>query len=505
MQEEPVMYPISVNNKQGPVILISRQIEYTFPMGYAYLAGYLREHGEPVEVMFRPRKITEQFVDEVLAKKPILIAFGGLFGEMEEIRNWIKLFHAKNRGRVPIVIGGHMVSPTPELAMRKLGADFGVIGEGEIILYELVRAIRDGADVTKIGGLIVRTDNGLVSTGKGTIIEDLSQIPKIPFDLFPVQDWLPIGEWYASHYSNAHWHYGDWVIPVHGGRGCPYACNFCYHHSRARYRPMPDMIAESKEALEKYSGNFLYFGDDLVIGNQKRANLLVDELEKNNIHIPYSISIRFDILKRLDEATLLRLKESGCRIMGLGIESGSDRILKIIGKNCTAEDILTQLKRLKDGGILPAVSVMVGQYTETREDVEMTISLMCQSIKDNPLINYNVSICTPFPGSELYAKIFEDGLLKTEEEYYERFFFGKHRIGDWNQVVNLSSMTDEEVIEMYKRAWAEYRKAKRKELGYESQMFGLMCIAINKAFPFLPKPWLLALDKKRLRYFGVME
>jgi hypothetical protein len=129
--------------------------------------------------------------------------------------------------------------------------------------------------------------------------------------------------------------------------------------------------------------------------------------------------------------------------------------------------------------------------------------LMRRAVIDNPLINFNFTICTPFPGSKLYNLIFEKGLMKTEEEYYDKYFYGKYRVGEWNQIVNLSDMKDDEVIEMYNRIWSEYKKVKREELGVKVQLFGMMCIAINKVFPFLPKPFLITLDKKRIGYFGV--
>jgi anaerobic magnesium-protoporphyrin IX monomethyl ester cyclase len=88
--------------------------------------------------------------------------------------------------------------------------------------------------------------------------------------------------------------------------------------------------------------------------------------------------------------------------MGLGIESGSDRILKIIGKNFTAQGIKDQLERLRDAGILPTVSIMAGQLTETKEDVDASIRLMRDSVRSNPSIQYGFSITTPFPGSPLY-------------------------------------------------------------------------------------------------------
>ncbi len=518
------VYPIPEANRNGPVILISRKIEYVFPMSYAYLAGYLREKGEPVEILFRPKRIAEHkdFIESIISKKPILIAFGGLFPELEQIREWIELFSKEDRS-CPIVIGGQMVSPTPNLAMEKTRADFGIIGEGEIILHELVVALRTYSDISKIGGLVIRTNEGVHKTGPGKIIEDLSFLPKIPFNLFPQQDWLPIGKWYACNISQVHWHYSDRVIPVHGGRGCPYRCNFCYHHSKPRYRPIPEMIKESKDALIVYNGNFLYFGDDLVISTPERAKQLVEEISKNNLNISYSISTRFDILEKLDDELLIQIKRSGCRIMGLGIESGSDRILKIIGKNCTSTDIIIQLKRLKDVGILPTVSMMVGQYTETLEDVERSIKLMQKAVQENPNINFAFTITTPFPGSRLYELIFKKGLLQNEQEYYDRYFFGRSKVGDWNQIVNMSAMSDDEIRLMYNLIRKKYLEEKREALGYKVILFDITYLGVCKFLTFIisvlsknrifrrPSKYikesienmLIALDKKRLLLHGV--
>lgn len=518
------VYPINEENRNGPVLLISRKISYTFPMGYAYLAGYLQEKGEPVKVLFRPHNNEEkqQFVESVIRKKPVLVAFGGLFPELEEIRIWVELF-LQAKINFPIVIGGQMVSPNPELAMEKIEADFGVIGEGELILHELVLALRTHSDITKIGGLIIRTDTGFLKTGPGNIIEDLSLLPKIPFDLFPQEDWLPIGEWYARNIPQAHWYFSDRVIPVHGGRGCPYRCNFCYHHSKPRFRPIPDMIAEAKAALILFRGNYLYFGDDLVISTPERAKQLVEELSKNKLDVSYHISTRFDILSKLDDNLLNQIKKSGCRAMGIGVESGSDRILKIIGKNCTSKEMIIQLKRLKEVGIVPTLSIMVGQYTETRDDVEQSIKLMQTVVRENPNINFAFTITTPFPGSRLYELIFKKGLLQNEQEYYDRYFFGEYKAGDWNQIVNMSDMNDDEVIQMHNLITKIYTQEKKATLGYKvifyEKNFRRLCQFYTIFRSVLPtqgifsrpikyltlniEKIIITLDKKRLKYRGI--
>ena len=187
--------------------------------------------------------------------------------------------------------------------------------------------------------------------------------------------------------------------------------------------------------------------------------------------------------------------------MGLGIESGSDRILKLIGKNCTAETILNQLERLKNVGILPTVSIMVGQHTETKEDVMKSIELMIKSVRSNPNIQYAFSITTPFPGSPLYEHIFRERYLKDHQEFYDRYFSNQ---GDWFQVVNLSKMSDNEVIRMHKKIRKEYRREKINALGLTVFMIGSLQIVLgiikrqfaNKIFSLFPQnPFFIKITK----------
>ena len=446
--------------RDGPVVLVSRPIEFTFPLSYAYLAGYLLQQDENVKIVFRQPDHTA-LVKQIMDLNPVLVGFGNLYPELREISHFIKLLNQAGR-RFPIVIGGQMVSPIPEFAVKVTGADFAVVGEGEIILHQLVCALREGKDASDIKGLAVRQGNQVVLTGPGPFIEDLSKLPPVPYELFPEREWLHLGRWYNMNCPQPHWRFTDRVINVHGGRGCPFKCNFCYHHSTARYRPIDLMLAEAQEALERFNGNMLYFSDDLVLLTPKRARELVAGLRALRRPVEYSVSTRFDILDRLDDDLLAEMKETGCRIMGLGIESGSDRMLKIIGKNCTSAQILHNLRRLKQVGIFPTAGIMVGQFDETRDDAEASIRLMLESVRENPNIQYAFTVTTPFPGSPLYDYIMKNGLLEGDEDFFKRYFSGS---SDWNMVVNLSRMSDEEVWAMHSKLTSLYYQQQKKAIG----------------------------------------
>jgi len=469
--QPPVVPPAKIPDvsfdRKGPVVLVSRAIAFTFPLSYAYLAGQLRAQGEDVRVLFKDVPY-DALVKQIMALNPLIVGFGNLYPELAETRGLIRMLDEAGR-RFPIVVGGQMVSPTPEFAVRITGADFGIIGEGELILGELVQRLRTGQDVSDIKGLVVRSGEDVRNNGPGAYFEDLSTgLPAIPYDLFPTDQWLPIGAWYAKNLPVPHWKIDDRVINVHGGRGCPFTCNFCYHHSKARYRDIPVMMGEAQEALIRFDGNMLYFSDDLVMASPKRARGLIDAIGNLDRPISFQVSTRFDILARMDDELLRDLKRVGCRSMGLGLESGSDRILKLIGKNCTALQIEEGLERLRLVGIYPTTSIMVGQYTETVEDVAASIALVQRTVQKDPYLNFAFTLTTPFPGSPLHEMIFEKGLLRDEQEFYDRYFSIE---GDFKQVVNLSSMSDIEV----KAAWHDINRVYDEEKRKANALLGIRC------------------------------
>ncbi len=453
---------LSSQNTTGPVVVVSKDIAYAFPFGIAYLAGYLRQKGEDCRVLFRPDNpaYLRDFVQRIIALKPIVVGFGGLYPDLYAVRELVRILNEERRS-FPVVIGGQMVSPTPEFAVEITGADYGVIGEGEIIFYELVNALRERRAPSGVKGLAIRDAKLVRVNGPGAFIHDLSKLPRVPYDLFPSEKWLPIGRYYVGM-AQPHWRYDDRVIPIHGGRGCPYKCNFCYHHSKARYRSISEMIAEADELLYRYDANMLYFGDDLVLSGPRRARELVESLAKLKRPIEYSVSSRFDILSRMDDDLLREMRRTGCRIMGLGIESGSQRILDTMHKGITVDQIVTGLRRLKNVGILPTVSIMVGQLSETTEDVEESMALMIESVRYDKNIQYAFSIATPFPGSELYALAFQRGILKDHEDFWKRSDPERQMLA---VSVNLSNMSDAEVEAMRTKLETTFRREKERATG----------------------------------------
>ncbi|MHB9140116.1 MAG: B12-binding domain-containing radical SAM protein, partial [Victivallaceae bacterium] len=228
--------------------------------------------------------------------------------------------------------------------------------------------------------------------------------------------------------------------------------------------PIDAIIAETASAIERFDGNFLDISDDLVLSSPKRAEELIAGLKKLPRPVEFYLSAHFDIIARMSDSLLHELRAAGCRVVGPGYESGSDRILKLIGKKFTAETIITQTERLKKAGIKAIGNFMIGQHTETLEDVEATLDLMRKTLAIDPDIEYTFSIMTPFPGSPLYALAKEQGLIKDDREFYDKYF-ECGGIFDWRLIANLSAMTDRQIFDGYARMQQEYNMLKNAAFG----------------------------------------
>jgi radical SAM superfamily enzyme YgiQ (UPF0313 family) len=454
---------IGSKNINGRVILVTKDVVYAFPFGYAYLASYLKQRGEEVEILYRPAKRNQyaDFVKKIIDEKPLLVGFGTLYPDLYETKELIEIFNQEGRD-FPLIIGGQMVTPTPEFALQITGADIGVIGEGEMILDNLVKALRSDTDIYQVKGLAINDNNQIEITGPGEYFTDMSLLPILQYDIIPPEKWLNIGQFFIN-YSQPHWLYNDKVLSIHGGRGCPFNCNFCYHHSVPRYRKVSDMFAGLADLISKYKINMLYFGDDLVLASPQRTGELIQAIKKLSRKVEFSVSCRFDILDRIDDKLLHEMKKNGCRIMSLGIESGSQRILDIIDKRITVEQIKKGLERLKNAGILPTVSVMIGQYTETLDDVQKSIDLMLCAVKQNKNIIFSSTFCTPFPGTGLYDLALKEGKIKNHKDFYDKFDPNKE-MGSLS--VNLSAMSDSEAKQARKNFDDIYKKAKDESMGF---------------------------------------
>ncbi|OGQ98759.1 MAG: hypothetical protein A2284_11165 [Deltaproteobacteria bacterium RIFOXYA12_FULL_61_11] len=425
---------------------------YSFPFNLAYLHAYLSQQGYTVRVLhpgFHQWTIL-QTVNALRELQPLVIGFSALFVHLPLAAEYISALKKEQGLSSLIVIGGQGVTPCIELALQVTGADLAVRGEGELILEKILEAKRQGASFHTIPGIAFPRAGNIVQTGPGPRIEDLAKFPPIDYDVFQLQ------QLHALQLSSAdHYHHGGrrtlWVL---GSRGCPHRCTFCYHSSPFRTRPIEEVVEETFSLVQRYYPTFIVYTDSLFLVDRSRTLAFLRLLKQREHRTSYSLSARFDCIA--DDEILEALRDTHCRVLRLGMESGSQRILDAMQKDITVAMIDRGLEKVQHYGIIPSVTMQIGQPQETFDDIRQTIELAERHAEGNGLFRFFLT--TPYPGTTLYAYAKKRGLIRSDREFYEIMV----NTGDGDEgILNLTSIPFEK-LRIVVRLANEYFDEKRR-------------------------------------------
>ncbi|MDY6844591.1 MAG: radical SAM protein [Thermodesulfobacteriota bacterium] len=311
------------------------------------------------------------------------------------------------------VLGGPHVTVVPHEVMEKRDVDFILLGEAEYTLVELCNGLKEGAvDYKKIAGLGYREGEKININKSPDFIQDLKSLPIVDRDLI-----LDIES------------YPNWAIGgiIMGSRGCTYNCTFCASAAiwkrRIRYRPVDDIIAEIKYLKNKYRLTEFVFMDDTFTIHRKRVREFCEKLIIENMDLEWKCSSRADFI---NETILDLLKNAGCSQISVGVESGSDRVLRQMKKHVTVKDTRRAAELIKKYGIGFTALFVVGMPYETADDIRQTINI----IKDIEPDSVNVSTFFPYPGTEAYAEVVKHGLLPVDFDWANNLELGHHSLNN---------------------------------------------------------------------------
>jgi len=314
-----------------------------------------------------------------------------------------------------VVLGGPHPTICPEQSILANNIDFIVRGEGEYTILELCQTIEgvSSSNLSHINGLSFKRNGKAIHNGPRELIKNLDDIP------FPGRDLVLDPNLYSP----------DDMAVIVTGRGCPFDCGYCSAQSiwtnKVRYRTIENTINEIKHITNKFSTHSIYFWDDSFTANRKRVIGLCNNIIKDKIPIRWGCTSRVDLL---DDELLTIMKNAGCEKIDIGIESGSERMLKLINKQITVQQVKQSIELIKRHNIKIGAFFMIGFPEETKQDINCTLDLMKESKVDSICL----SIFTPYPATKLYDKAMSLGLI-PEKIDWENFnhqspdnFFSKH-------------------------------------------------------------------------------
>jgi len=401
-----------------------------FPAGLAYLASACRNAGHEVKIYSQDvYHWPESHLVDLLNKEDFDVIGVGVIGGYYQYRKLLKISEAINTAdKKPFyVIGGHGPAPEPEYFLKKTKADAVAIGESEITIVELLKALEDKKDLSCVEGIAFLKDGQCIQTPRRALIQEVDDISFPPWDLFPMDHYALSRQ---PHVQNS-----ERCMVVISARGCTFKCNFCYRMDEG-YRPRStgSILEEIKVLQKDYGISYIDFEDELLMGSPERTIQLCESFINSRLKFKWSCNGR---LNYASPDVLKLMKRAGCVFINYGIESLDDNALRIMKKGLTVKQITEGIENTLSIGISPGLNIIFGNIGETAGSLKLGVEFLLKY--DDHAQMRTIRPVTPYPGSPLYYHAIEKGLLKDCADFYEN----KHLNSDL-LAVNFTDLTDEE-------------------------------------------------------------
>lgn len=431
-----------------PVLLISppiKRIKFNFsgtfpmqPLGIASLAAYLREKEISVSVMdaVALKYSTSRTIDEVIKRRPSLVGFSTT---IFNIANTYSIIQAvkKECPDILTVIGGYGVVFSPDLLGDKLAEiDFFIKGEGEKPLYRLIQVLAGNGRYQDVPGLIWRED-GVVRANPPGQPADINTLPLPALDLLPQAN-------YAMHPP---FNINPPLCLVETARGCGWQCNFCSLPRQLRQKSPDRVIEEIKWARHIYKANEIHFVDPTFPAGKERFFEISSGIRRHFPGLSWSCKSRVELI---DSGVAECLSDSGCYMVSLGVESGSQKMLDALNKGATVEEVRTGLGLLKKHHVRSLVYIMFGTPGETDETVRQTMELLFELRPDYVLF----AGLMPDPLSLLLKRESSSGSF-DEEDVFNLYYHGCPRDTAFEQKL-FTGLPRDKVSRWVKSAYMKY-------------------------------------------------
>ncbi len=368
-------------------------------------------------------KAHEQFAADLEEFKPDYLVLNVASTTIEEDLSVLTTAKEFLPNIITIAKGAHFLTSNTDVLYKYKALDLVIVGEAE----ETLKEILEEKDYHDIKGLCYRDGFVAKFTGARPFIQNLDELPSparhlVNNNLFRRPD---------NNKVQA-------IIKV--SRGCPHHCFFCLatpvSGSKVRVRSAENIIEEIKECVETYKiKNFLFWSDIFNFDRDWTLDLC-EKIIDSGLKITWSSNTRADTA---DEEMAELMYKSGCRLVSIGVESGSQFILDKIGKKITIDDVRDTVKIFKNAKIKVYNYFVIGLPWDDEDTIEETIDFAIEL--DSDFISFYTA--TPLLGTR-YSKYAKENSLLDSNCSFENAYF--------EPVINTHFISKERVLELHKQA-----------------------------------------------------